>query len=204
MKKYISYLLAVTIYLGLLSGCKKQTLPVPEYPLKSDTIAEALQEWGLSCIIEEDKAATEILKGQSLYNIYDTETGVFVAGVSSNYKDGERIIYITFPSFYMDNTIGSQDYENAITFATLMFGGFQSKEQVYNKFNKEYDKKNTIRGQSENGVTSSYSHEGASRWERLIDGNTCQITLVQPKLSETQEYIETILFASDWNTFHSE
>lgn len=204
MKKYISYLLAVTICLALLLGCKKQTLPIPEYPLQSDTIAEALEEWGLSCTIEEDEEAAKIRKGQSLYGLYDTETGEFVAGVSSNYKDGERIIYITFPSFYIANTIGSDDYENAIIFATLMFGGFQRKEQVYNKFNKEYDKKNTIRKEKDSDDVSQYSAEGVSRWETLIDGNTCRITLDQPKLSETQEYIRTIAIASDWSSFHEE
>lgn len=205
MKKILTYMLLLSIGLAIFYGCKKQTLPVPQYPLDSDTISVALEEWGLSCTIEEDDWVRKEWQGQSLYNLYSTDNGEFAAGISSRQKDGERLLFISFPPFYYTNAISAKEHENAIAFATLLFGGFKDQQQVYNMFTREYDRKNTERKQYEvSGRSLTPMREGESCWERKIGGTTCRITLVQPTLSEPEEYLSVIMFASDWDTFYSE
>lgn len=205
MKKILICILVLILGLAILYKCKKQTLPVPQYPLDSDTIVAALQEWGLSYTIEEDDWVRKERQGQSLYNLYSAENGEFVAGISSSQKDGERLLFISFPPFYFTNPISVKEYENAIAFATLLYGGFQDQQQVYKKFTREYDRKNTEKKQYEVSSRSlTPTREGESRWERKIGATTCQITLEQPTLSEPEEYLKVIMFVSDWDTFYSE
>lgn len=205
MKKILTCILFLSIVLAVLYICNIKTLPVSQYPLDSDTIAAALQEWGLSCTIEEDDWVRKERQGQSLYNLYSAENGEFVAGISSSQKDGERLLFISFPPFNFTNPISVKEYENAIVFASLLFGGFQDQQQVYKKFNREYDRKNTEREQYEVSSRSlTPTREGETRWERKIGDSTCQIRLEQITLSEPKEYLKSIMFVSDWDTFYSE
>lgn len=207
MKKILTAIIVLSIGIGigiLLLG-KKQTLPVPEYPLNADSINIALQEWGLSCTQQEDDWVREARPEQSLFGFYSTENEKFVVSVSSGEKDGERILFVTFPPFNTDNTISATECKKAIVFATSLFGGFESKHQVYNNFISEYDTVNTERVKYEaasRGVTPM--REGGSRWESNIGGIFCRIDLVQPILSEPQEYLSVISFSTNWDTFYPE
>ena len=206
MRKILTGILVLAITLIIFFVFKKQTLAVPEYPLDADTIGEALQEWGLSYTIQEDdlrELGTQ--QEQSLFSLYSIENGKFVAGISSGYKNGERILFISFPAFNYTNAISSKECEDTIVFATNLFGGFKSSHQVYDNFVQDYDTVNTKKVQYEISDKSLYPmREAESHWESNIGGTTCRITLEQPTLSEPQEYLRVIIFASDWDTFFSE
>lgn len=204
MKKIITFMLIFTTSLCILCGCKVNAMPVPEYPLDTDTIDKELKIWGLTCTIEADELS--MIEGErSLYNINDAESGKFVFGVLSGQKDEERVLFISFLPFYSDEAVPSQECEMAIAFATRLFGGFESEHQVYDKFIQDYDTVNTKKEQFETSIKSTQpKREGESYWESDIGNITCRIVLEQPKLSEPQEYLNTIIFATDWDTFYSE
>lgn len=204
MKRFLNVILVFILGSSILYGCAKESLPVPEYPLDADAIEEALEEWDVSLTIQEDAHVREIRPGQSMYGLSSAENSNFmVAGVSSGEKDGERALFISFPTFYSPNSIPAEACENIIVFATRLFGGFESTHQVYNRFIREYDKVNTEKIEYEVSVRSSIPmSEGASHWESNVNGTICQIRLVQPTLSEQQEYLSSIALISDWDTFY--
>lgn len=202
MKKILILLLTLSMGAAILCACKKQTMPVPEYPLDADSIDAALQEWGIVCTMQEDDSTRQ---GVSLYNMQSAENGHFIFGVLSAQKDGERLLSIAFPLSYLYNSIPAEECENAIAFATLLFGGFESTHQVYENFIQEYDTVNTEREENEFfGSNARVRVQEVSRWESIIGGTTCRIVLEHPTLSEPQEYLTDIIFASDWDTFFPE
>ena len=206
MKRFLNVILAFSLGSSILYGCIKESLPVPEYPLDAHAIEEALEEWGLSCIVQEDNLAREMSTELSQYGLYSTENSEFViVGISSSQKDGERALYLSFTRSYSPGAIPMEECENAIIFATRLFGGFESTHQVYERFIREYDKVNTEKLEYEVSVRSSIPmSEGESHWKSNIDGTICQIRLERPTLSEPQEYLSSIALISDWDTFYPE
>lgn len=201
-KKAAALLTVFNISLYMLCACKTEILPVPEYPLEADTIFEALQEWGVLCRVEEDVWVRETRPGQLFYSLYSVENGELIGSVSSGEKDGERVLFISFPPYLSTNALPLQECDGAVIFATRLFGGFKSAHQVYDSFVQEYDTVNTERVQFAVSVRSSMpAREGESKWETSIEGTACRINLEQPKLSEPQEYVLEIVLASDWDTF---
>lgn len=204
MKRGVSIIVSL-ICVGILAAYPKQALPIPQYPLDADTIIEAMQEMNLSYDLEEDKTTYHLRSEQTLFGMYNDIGDKFVAGISSGQKDGERILYISFPRFYSSNAILREDCKDAIIFATCLFGGFSNLQKVYDVFAREYGTKNTVRNQYEVSLENkspSPIREGGSCWETTIDNITCRITFEQPKLSESEEYLSMITFFTDWETFH--
>ncbi|MDL2218490.1 hypothetical protein LJC27_07500 [Christensenellaceae bacterium OttesenSCG-928-M15] len=178
----------------------KATLPVPDYLLSADAMEDALLEWGVACTIEPIEGTQQ---GRTAYGLYNAEDGGLVAGIASNHLEGERALLISLPSFFSANAIPLEECAGAIAFATRLFGGFENEHQVYDSFIKDYNTVNTQRKQYD-VPTGSTTHacEGTSRWESDIGGVICEITLEQPVLSEPQEYVTGIAFATNWKVFH--
>ena len=204
MKNCFIQIFALSICLSILCACNKDALPVPDYPLDAATVEEAVQQWGLSCIIQEDEQIRDMRPEQTLYVLYSVEnTNFMIAGISSGQQDGERALFISFAPFYSYTAIPAEECESAIVFATRLFGGFRSSHQVYDRFMREYGKVNTERVQYESSRISSIpTREGSSYWESNFDGMICKIELAQPSLKEPQEYLSGITIISDWNTFY--
>lgn len=203
MKKSCILILALSMALVIICVCRKPKMPVPEYPLNADTISIALQEWGFSCTMEED---SWVRQGRTQWNLYSTENGKLFASVSSAKKDGERILFVSFMPFHTTNAILVDELENAVIFATSLFGGFENTHQVYDNFIHDYDTLNTEKKQYDisSRIRTYPMREGDSRWESSIDGTTCRISLEQPILSEPQEFLGVIMFASNLKTFYPE
>lgn len=204
MKKWLAVIVSL-ICAGILVACQKQVLPIPEYPLTAAAVTEAMQELNFSYDLEEDDTVHQLRPTQSLFNLFNDNGDQFVAGISCGQKDGERILYISFPRFYSANPVERDDCKDAILFATRLFGGFDSPEKVYDTFIREYDTKNTVRNQYEISTerkSPTPIREGGSCWETTINDITCRITFEQPKLDEPKEYLSMITFVTDWETFH--
>ena len=199
-------ILVAALALALLFGCGKQTLPVPEYPLAAQTVAEAAEIWGAPAALAEDGTAGEGRPEQSLHTLWSTQDSRrFVAGVSSVRKDGERLLFIAFPPFFDLHPVPLEEAEGAFAFAARLFGGFEDEGQVYDCFVEEYGEKNTQRKQYPlSGLQQERMREGESVWEREIGGITCRVTLEQPRLNEPLEYIRVIQFATDRDAFFGE
>lgn len=201
----VFFILVFSIGVSVLYMREKKALLISEYPLDADTIAKAMQESGFHGTIQQDELI-ENPEFRSLFNIFSAENGKFIAGVSSGQKDGERALFISFPAFYSTNAILAEESESAIIFATHLFGGFKGAHQVYNRYIQDYGIVNTERIEyepSQHAGLMPPTHEGESYWERNIGNINCQIRLVQPLLSEQQEYLSVIILTTDWDTFYS-
>lgn len=66
MKKILAAILVLSIGVVILCTYQKQAIPVAEYPLHADMIAEALQTWGFSCTMEEDEWVKEMRQEQPM------------------------------------------------------------------------------------------------------------------------------------------
>lgn len=203
MKKYI--FLIVVLIIGLVSFgiWKKQTLTMPEYPLDSTTIDKALKEADLSwtIIAEEDSSFVgETFEGQTVYTL--NKNGEVVAAISSAIKGGERYLHISFSSYHNNEySLPKEEWEKAMVFATLLYGGFDNSHQVYNEFTNDYDMKNTVKEPRERIMGGSLGYEEMSTWENEINGVNCQVVLNRPYLSMPQEYLGLIRITSDVDTF---
>jgi hypothetical protein len=203
MKKYIFLILVLIIALCSFYGCQKKTLTMPEYPLDSTTIEKALKGAELSWTIigEEDSPFVgETLEGQTVHAL--NKNGKIVAAISSAIKDEERFLHIGFSSYHNNEySLPEEEWEKAIVFATLLYGGFDNTHQVYNEFTKEYDKKNTVKEPRERIVGGTLGFEEMSKWEKEIHGVNCVVILNKPYRSMPQEYLYLIRITSDVDTF---
>ncbi|MEW8994173.1 hypothetical protein [Clostridium sp.] len=199
MKKYIFLIPMLIIGLCSFWGCEKQTLIMPKYPLDSTTIDKALQEAELSwtIIAEEDSS----FAGQTIYTLNKNDE--MVASISSVIKGGERYLHISFSSYHNNEySLPEEEWEKAIVFATLLYGGFDNTHQVYNQFKNDYDMKNTVKEPRERIMGGSLGYEEMSKWENEINGINCQVILNKPYRSMPQEYLGSIRITSDVDTFN--
>ncbi|MEG1255035.1 hypothetical protein [Clostridium sp.] len=202
MKKFFLILMLI-IGLGTFGGCEKQTLTMPEYPLDSTTIDKALQEAELSWTIigsEDAPFVGQTIEGQTVYTL--NKNGEIVATISSAIKEGERYLQIGFSPYHNNEySLPEEEWEKAIVFATLLYGGFDNTHQVYNEFTNDYDTKNTVKEPRERIMGGSLGHEEMSKWENEINGVNCQVILNKPYRSMPQEYLGSIRITSDVDTF---
>ena len=99
MKKFL-FICMIIIMTGLC-GCGKQTqgevLPVPEYPLRMDTVKEALNKVELPCDIVEESIDSDTRTSISLRD----DKGRLVAGIASNIDGDIRFIGVTLVAYQM-------------------------------------------------------------------------------------------------------
>lgn len=191
------------IGLGTFGGCEKQTLAMPEYPLDATIIDNALKEAELSWTItsEEDSPFEgKTREGQTVYAL--NKDGKDIVAISSAIKGEEKFLQVGFSSYYNNEySLPKEEWEKAIVFAALLYGGFDNKHQVYNEFTNDYDTKNTVREPRERIMGGSLGHEEMSKWQTEINGVNCQVVLNKPYRSMPQEYLGSIRITSDVDTF---
>ncbi len=59
---------------------------------------------------------------------------MFPADISSANYEGERVLYTIFDQSVDSNQIVREDWKQQIVFATLLYGGFENEEAVYQAF----------------------------------------------------------------------
>lgn len=197
-KRYLFSLLVIIISLSAVYGCKKQVLPMHEYPLDIDMISAALEEAELPWAIVGDEL---LMEGRIVYTLHD-EAGSLVAFILTSIHNERRFLDASFMP-YSDNptitrALPEAEWEKAIAFATLLYGGFDSKYQVYNSFTNDFDTKNT-------DTVSPVRTEGKDRrivmnnmkistWKDEINGINCTVKIEQPNINLPQGYLNTVRF----------
>lgn len=83
-----------TMCLADEAGDKKDSLPVPEYPLSEETIDKAIEDVGLSWDAEVAEHA-EVLENQTMYELYDEEARM-IASLSSYTDEDGRFLMVSF------------------------------------------------------------------------------------------------------------
>lgn len=162
MKKRISLFL-IMLLIGL-TGCvsEKQSvqLPVFEYPLNQEIIAQAIElsDFPIDLTIEENEyMETEGIESSSFtlrHPSKDIYTGRCL-GVLSHKAEAFTSVGITVSSIDQDAVFTDQEIEQAIRFATYLFWGDEKETRVYDAFIKEYNPREKI------------------IWEKQIDGIDC-------------------------------
>lgn len=197
MRKCLIGLLVISLNMCMLSGCKKQTLPVPEYPVDTASVAAALQEAQLAWKIEEMEAW---LDDQSVFALHHDEE--LVASFVNGKKDGERVLNIAFSGSFANAHLRSpEEWEKAFRFATHLYGGFENADQVYLQFASDFDTKNTVSKNAERIMGGRAGYEEISRWQSEIDGVHCRVVVLRPYLTGSDRYLGAILLTSDIETF---
>lgn len=159
MKKLM--LIPLVIVVLFLTSCQKQNnMPVPEGPVSSAQISEALA----ACEMRTDLLIEE--------NEWDQYPGMSSTSFGLRPPENERLLCFSLLSHTMgeDRSLGitvidldwregftEKECMQAIRFATILFGDFSDEMQVYEAFDKKYD------------------HSEKFLWEATLEGINCQI-----------------------------
>ena len=184
MKRVKLQMIAMFLFVVLfLSGCQKERLPVPEYPLSTESFSAILEECNMShTIVAEEPISTDGIERQS-FALYEKPEDTFAyAGVASQAKGEERALGCTFITLDMDSEIIEEECKQAIVVATRLCGGFKTETQAYDKFMKTFE--------PEEGLT----------WETEIDGIYCRIKFTEMK-EHSMKYVLNVRFTTDIDTF---
>ncbi|MDE6994215.1 MAG: hypothetical protein K2P41_07285 [Lachnospiraceae bacterium] len=146
MKRLVSIFLAMGA-LCLMSACNKNVLPQADFPLDETAITAALETAGLTGEISESET-TSAAEDHVLYVVRSTtetyaetisrkdaqdhpSSRVLVASAAPAIIDGKRTLYTVFEQKDVSNQFAWEDWKEQILFATLLYGGFQTEEEVY-------------------------------------------------------------------------
>lgn len=156
MKRLIFVFLAVGVLcmLYFVSIFKKDVLPQPTFPLDEEVIIGALEKSGLPGILSESETSS-LAEGQRVHVVrspmitysdtisteeasVNPSTRLLIAAITSATIEGERVLITTFDQIDVSDQMSWEDWKQQIVFATLLYGGFEDEEQVYQAFaNKE-------------------------------------------------------------------
>lgn len=127
-----------------------ERLPQPKLPLEKDVIMKTVEELGLSCVISEDESQETLSRENAVYVLHvlrdperkyneDSEDTVLYAGITSGIVDGSRGLGGTFDArshMLEDKPFAWEDWKEEIVFCSLLYGGFEDKEEVYRALSK--------------------------------------------------------------------
>ena len=156
---------------------KKDVLPQPAFPLDDEVIIVALEQSGLPGILSESET-TSWADGQRMHIVrsptitysdtVSTEeayanpsTRLLTAGISSATVEGERVLITVFDQIDVSDQMSWEDWKQQIVFATLLYGGFEDEEQVYQAFA---------------GKELPYGENAFQRWDVQLPGGYCTVT----------------------------
>ena len=168
MKRLIYAFLAVCVLGVLLSltGSKKDERFQTTFPLEEEVITATLEKVGLPGIISESETDS-YRKGHIHYVVRsptetydDTSNSVFLTDISSSNYEGERMLFTIFDQSIDSDQIEWKDWKQQIVFATLLYGGFENEEDVYQAF---------LEKELPDGKTSF-------RWDAQLSGGYCRVS----------------------------
>ena len=138
--KYVFLLVCVLGMLCILTGCQKGERFQTAFPLEEKVVTDTLEKVGLPGVISESETFSQ-MKDHIHYVVRSeteqddvTENSVFIAGISSAEYKGKRVLYTTFDQSVASNQIKWEDWKQYIVFTTLLYGGFENEEDVYQAF----------------------------------------------------------------------
>lgn len=179
IKRLIFIFLAVGA-LGMLcfvSTYKKDVLTQPTFPLDEEVITVALEKSRLPGILSKSET-TSSAEGQSMHVVRsptitysdiigaeeaysNPSTRLLIAAVSSVATGDERVLITVFDQIDVPDQMAWEDWKQQIVFATLLYGGFEDEEQVYQAFaGKELPSGENL----------------FERWDAQLPGGYCTVT----------------------------
>ena len=137
---YVFLAVCVLVVLFSLTGSKKDERFQTTFPLEEEVITATLEKTGLPGIISESETES-YRKGHIHYVVRsptetydDTSNSVFLTDISSSNYEGERMLFTIFDQSVDSEQIEWEDWKQQIVFATLLYGGFENEEEVYQAF----------------------------------------------------------------------
>lgn len=142
MKKWMYFILAVCgigILCFFISGKKDERFQTT-FPLEEEAITDALEKAGLPGTISESETES-YREGHISYVVRDqeetyegTDNSVLVASLGSATYEGERMLLTVFDQRVDSEQMEWEDWKRQIVCATLLYGGFENEEDVYQAF----------------------------------------------------------------------
>lgn len=152
MKRHLTVIISLFMTILFLTGCQKELLSVPAYPLTKEIVEEALKDTKLPCVVSEETFDTATRTSIELRD----EEGRLIAGISSS-EDGEdaRFLGMSLISSLQAREatvhIPEEQWPEMIQLATVLYGGFENAEQVAKDFVTNYEVES---------IVTEYDHEG--------------------------------------------
>lgn len=132
------------------SAPSRDILPRPAFPLEDEVIIAALEKSGLPGRLSETETVSSG-KGQRTHTVRsltvtysdmvseeeadaDPGTRLLTACIRSVLTEGERALITIFDQIDISGQMEWEDWKQQLTFAALLYGGFESEEQVYRSF----------------------------------------------------------------------
>lgn len=123
-----------------LTGSKKDERFQTTFPLEKEVITAMLKKTGLPGTISESETGSYraghihyvVRSPTETYN--GTNNSEFFAYISSSNYEGERMLFTLFDQSVDSEQIVWEDWKQQIVFATLLYGGFENEEEVYQAF----------------------------------------------------------------------
>lgn len=192
MKKALCRMIVYISCVSAFCGCEMQPLPLPAYPLDDAAITAALKEAKLPWEITEGDPWPE---DHSVYSLHDDEAKI-TAAISSGMLDGQRALYISFMSHdgKLTRPLSEEEWESVIAFATILYGGFKDKHQVYTRFAADYAAENLAREAHEQKPGNTAGYEEVLWWECTINNTLCRAGIGRSSAGMPQTHLFAISF----------
>lgn len=174
-------------------GAIKQPIPMSEYPLSKATVEAALEETGLFWTITNEEPWGG---NRAFFELCDKDEKA-IAVISSVGGDRTRVLQLTFFSSSEKTVpLDQKDWEKAVDLATILYGGFEEKGQVFEAFQNTYEEKALI----DKAPGAVPKDKERMRWRNEVNGVDCFIGLHRLNVdsgSPTTEIVSVIF--SDLN-----
>lgn len=193
MKKLIVIMVLSHIIIGICNGCSKQQLPMSEYPLTEATIEAALTKaelfWTIANRVDfdEDRVYYELVN----------EDKKEIAVISSVGGLGKRLLQINL--LFTSTTsvpLPPEDWGKTVRLATILFGGFEHENQIFDTFQNTFNEKALI-----DGIPGTDPKDQERiRWSDDINNVNCFIALRRRNIksdSPTTEMVSIIISTSE-------
>lgn len=170
MRKFVIGIILLCLTISICCGCKKNSLPMPLYPLDEAIVEAGLEETTLLWKITKKEIWGE---GRVYYDLCDKD-GKAIAVISSVGDGSTRLLQLTFyTSSAITAPLPGKDWEKAVNLATLLYGGFREKGQVFEAFQNTYEDM----AMADNTPGSTLNNKESIRWRMEINGVDCFVGL---------------------------
>lgn len=195
MKKIFRIIAILFLLIVTLSGCKKETLQTPVYPLDTATVNTALEQVGLPWVIAKEESWME---NQTVYTLNNADDKMVAVILSGAVTDG-HLLNMSFMSSYhnqwdISRSVPQEDIQKVIHLATILYGGFDDSQHLYENYTKTSDSKTEV--VESNGAPENIAFQHA--WKNKVNGITCCIRFSEADSDpDSKDIRQLILYNSE-------
>ncbi len=196
-------LLGLCLAVCLLCACSAEPLEAPEYPLSAESIEAAVEAAGLDWSVGDAVPYSLVDFQRTGYTVNDAEGRMIAIVASRGLEEGQRVLSVQFMGYrseaYLSQaSMPKEDWEKAVTFATLLYGGFTKEDRVYQDIAKNYETKGTITpveppDPSLPGPLNEVRYTDSIQWEDQLDGISCAARIGR---RAEGDYLDALMFSN--------